>query len=202
MHYLTEASYQLWPLTPASLYCAVLTSLAFCLATQHLFRRLEQRLSQEDLLHTSHPLTPVPMFIKHCLGEFRIPQQGCLACKSTAHIQRVLAPGSSEGKITGPGSQEGGKRGLRRGSGTQSPRLSGVWWPAAASLHKTWAWGCRGMRWGWLLGATSKLENVPWWGAELRGTRAFLSHVPKKCILHRAEGRPSDSSAKALCMSL
>lgn len=31
----------------------------------------------------------------------------------------MLAPGSSEGKITGPGSQEGGKRGLRRGFGTQ-----------------------------------------------------------------------------------
>lgn len=83
--------------------------------------------------------------------------------KTTVHIQRVLALGSSEGKITGPGSQEGREKETEeRLCNTKASDSQGFGGQLLTSLHKTWAQGCRGMRLGGLLGATSKLEHVPW----------------------------------------
>lgn len=119
--------------------------LDFCLATQHLFRRLEQRLRQEDLLHSRRPLTPVPMFINHCLGKFRIPQQGCLACKK--HSAHPASAGTREQwgedhRAWKPGGSE--KRAEERLWNTKAPDSQGSGGQLLTSLHKTWAQGCWG----------------------------------------------------------
>lgn len=57
----------------------------------------------------------------------------------------MLALGSSEGKITGPGSQEGGeKEAEERLWNTKAPDSQGFGGQLLTSLHKTWAQGCRG----------------------------------------------------------
>lgn len=116
--------------------------------------------------------------------------------KSTEHIQRMLTQGVVGKRSHGLEARTGGKRKQRRGLGTQKPQtLRGL---VASCSHLCLKHGHRAV------GDTGKCGSPHPLRGSHRGAasallrrrvqekgekEAFLSHVPKECILCRAKGK-------------
>lgn len=151
-----------------------------------------------DLLRSRLSVTPRPVFISCFLGKLCILQHGCLACKKRRDTSSECRhKGVGRKRSQGLEGRRGGKSRQRRGFGTQKPQtLRGL---VASCSHLRIKHGQRAVgglsdhgsleqptNWRMCLGEDGSSGN--------ERKEAFLSHMPKQCIVHRAKEGNAEQS--------